>query len=163
MDDRGLSERLMGMTDAAWAAHASPWSVWTRVPVLPLAALAVWARTWIGWWCLLPLALIAVWTALNPRVFSPPATLESWASRGVLGERIWLDRARRPIPRHHRIAAGILSVVALAGLPVLAFGLWRLDPWATVAGVVVVSGAKLWFLDRMVWLHDETARGDGAG
>jgi len=27
--------------------------------------------------------------------------------------------------------------------------------WATVAGTVVMMIAKLWFLDRMVWLFDE--------
>jgi hypothetical protein len=148
----------MGMSERTWAAHANPWSVWTRIPILPLLALSVFARTWIGWWFLLPVALLVGWAFVNPRIFPPPHSLEGWASRGVLGERIWLERNRRALPRHHRVAAGLLVAASIAGMPVLAFGLWRLDGWATVTGVVVVAGAKLWYFDRMAWLHDEMAR-----
>lgn len=155
-------EKAMGMSDTVWAAHANPWSVWTRVPILPLLALAIYARAWIGWWCLAPVALLVAWTFLNPRAFPPPASLDSWASRGVLGERVWLARKERPVPEHHRVAAHLLTAVSASGLVPLAWGLWTLDPWATVAGVILATGGKLWFVDRMVWLYDETARERGA-
>ncbi|WP_244935000.1 DUF6653 family protein [Acuticoccus sediminis] len=149
-------ERAMAMDEATWARHASPWSVWTRVPILPAMALAVYSRAWIGWWALLPVALLAFWTLVNPRIFPPPRSLGSWASRGVMGERIWLARSERPIPPHHARAATMLSAASLVGVAVLAYGLLVLDPWATVAGTILAAGAKLWFVDRMVWLHDET-------
>ena len=81
MDYGRLLERSMAMDDATWARHASPWSVWTRIPILPLLALAIYSRVWLGWWALVPTVLLLVWTVVNPRAFPPPARLDSWASR----------------------------------------------------------------------------------
>jgi hypothetical protein len=77
--------RLFGMSDEVWARHVNPLSVWTRMPIIALLALAIWSRTWLGWWCLVPLAAVAIWTWLNPRVFAKPRTTKHWSSRSVLG------------------------------------------------------------------------------
>jgi len=148
----------MAMDETAWARHANPLSFYTRIPILPLAALAIHARVVIGWWCLVHLFAHAVSTFLNPRVFPPPERRDSYAARGVLGERLFLARARNPIPRRHSVAAHVLTGVSAAGVPILVYGLVALEPFATLAGLVLVVGAKLWFVDRMVWLHDEMAR-----
>jgi hypothetical protein len=58
---------------------------------LPLLVLAVWSRVWIGWWAMLAVSLVLVWIWLNPRVFPEPRTLDAWMSRGVLGERVFLE------------------------------------------------------------------------
>ena len=158
IDPGRATERLMGMGEATWARHANPWSVWTRIPILPLLALAVFSRAWIGAWAWPPVVLLLVWTWLNPRAFPAPARLDSWASRGVLGERIWLARHERAIPPEHARVAAILTAIAALGIVPLAYGLWALDGWATVAGVAISLLAKMWFVDRMVWLYDETAR-----
>ena len=157
-DYGAAAQRLMGMDEATWQRHANPWSAWTRVPILPLLALAVYARTWIGWWCLVPIALLLAWTWWNPRAFPPPARLDTWAARGVMGERIWLARRKHPIPADHARAAHVLSAVSLAGLGPLLYGLAVLDPWPSVGGCAVAVLGKLWFVDRMAWLHDETVR-----
>ncbi|MBJ3777595.1 hypothetical protein JCR33_17955 [Acuticoccus sp. 2012] len=149
----------MAMDEATWRRHASPWSVWTRVPILPALALAIFSRAWIGWWALLPVALLVVWTFLNPRVFAPPRGPPGWATRAVWGERLWLARHERPVPRHHAEAARRLTLASGLGLPILAYGLIALDGWATVAGTILAAGAKLWFVDRMVWLYDEAGEG----
>ena len=146
------AERLMGMDDAVWRRHANVWSVWTRIPIGPLLVLAIYARAWIGWWCLLPIALLLLWNWLNPRVFPAPKRLDSWAARGVMGERLFLARKQRPIPRHHLVAAWTTTAIALAGLPITDFGLWVLNPWATALGAVFMFLGKLWFVDHMVWL-----------
>ena len=148
--------RMDGIT---WERHANPWSVWTRLPVLPLLALAIWARVWIGAWCLIPILALIAWTWVNPRAFARPASTRSWASRAVMGERVWLARTRTRIPHHHAVWATVLSVAGVIGLAPLVWGLWILDAWAVVAGLELVIGAKLWFLDRMVWLFDDMARG----
>ena len=149
--------RAHRMDDAAWARHANPWSVWTRVPVLPLLALAVWSRAWIGWWAILPIVLLLAWAWVNPRAFPPPPSLDNWASRAVLGERLWLARAGAPVPPHHRVLPNVLSAVAAAGGLLLLYGLAGLVPWATLTGVAVAMLAKFWFLDRMVWLAADMA------
>ncbi|MCP2204036.1 hypothetical protein LX90_007765 [Lentzea flava] len=33
--------------------------------------LAIWSRDWIGWWCLLPVAVVVVWLFVNPSAFPP--------------------------------------------------------------------------------------------
>ena len=158
MDLFAASERLMRMDEAGWRRHATPLSGWTRFAILPAFAAAVWSRVWIGWGALVPVAALVLWTFANPRAFPPPADYGAWMSRGVLGERLWLDRAHRPIPAHHVRAAGLTTAVAATGLPVLGWGLWALDPFATLLGLCLSVGGKAWFLDRMVWLHADLTR-----
>lgn len=149
------AERMMGMQDADWRRHANPRSVWTRFSCLPLIALAIYARVWIGWWAL-PLFLMAVaWTWVNPRAFPPPADFGAWASRGTLGERIFLARDRYDVPAHHLRAANILAALSAIGLLPLIYGLIVLNPWVTLAGLIGTILPKLWFVDRMVRIHAE--------
>ena len=146
------AERLMGMDDEAWARHANPWSVCTRFTCLPLIVLAIWSRVWIGWWALMPLALALLWTWANPRLFAAPKTMESWAAKGVLGERLFLNRHKVPVAAHHLRMAYILTGLSGVGMIVLGYGLGILDPWATICGLVLSIGPKVWFVDRMVWI-----------
>ncbi|NJM83697.1 MAG: hypothetical protein HC844_15645 [Tabrizicola sp.] len=143
------------LDDEGWMRHANPWSVWTRVAILPLFVAAVWSRVWIGGWAMVPVAALIVWAWANPRAFPPPAAMESWASRGVLGERIWLNQTLVPIPRHHARIAALLAVLSGLGLFPLAWGLYTLSPSVTACGFVVTLGAKMWFIDRMVWLYED--------
>jgi hypothetical protein len=148
----------MGMDEATWLRHANPWSVWSRFTILPLLALAIWARVWLGWWSLALVLLLAVWTRYNPRAFPVPKTTNTWASRAVMGERVWLARKETPIPEHHARAAVILAGLAGVGLPFVGYGLWVLDFWPSFTGVVLIVIFKMWFLDRMVWIFDDMAR-----
>jgi len=141
------------MDEAIWRRHANPWSVWSRFTTLPLLVLAAWSRVWLGWWALAPVAAALLWTWLNPRIFPPPASLDSWAARGVMGERCWLNRDVSPVPAHHRVAPHVLAAVSAAGLAVTVWGVVALDPWPSVAGVTVSIMGKLWFVDRMAWLY----------
>lgn len=151
------AERLMALDDNAWARHANPWSVYTRFTCLPLIVLAIWSRAWLGWWCVIPIAASLAWTWLNPRVFKPPSTLNSWASKGVLGERMFLNRHAEPVAAHHVRAAHILTVLSAIGAAILIFGLVALNGWAAVCGLIAAILPKLWFVDRMVWLHQDRA------
>jgi len=149
--------RLHRMDDATWARHANPWSVWTRVPILPLLALAVWSRVWIGWWAILPVLLLLGWAWINPRVFPPPASLDSWGSRAVLGERLWLARSEVPVPARHRTLPSLLNAVAGAGGALLLIGLVLLSGAMPLTGLTTALLAKMWYLDRMNWLVADMA------
>lgn len=160
MDVGESSEKLMGMSDDVWQRHANPLSGWSRVSILPLLALAIWSRVWLGWWAMLPIFAMLIWTWLNPRIFPVPSSTDNWMSKGVLGERVWLKRSTVPIPSHHARMATTLNVLAGVGLIPFIIGLVQLNVWATVAGTSVMMIAKLWFLDRMIWLFDDMKDGN---
>ncbi len=153
-----LSSRLMGMTDRTWERHANPWSVYTRIPGLFLLTLALWSRAWLGWWSLIPTALVVIWIWINPRAFPPPRNTRNWASEATFGERVWLRRRAQAIPSEHQRAAALLTTIAALGMPILIWGIYSLSLWPTVFGLLVTYTGKLWFLDRMVWLYRDTAR-----
>lgn len=159
MDIFNAAERLMSMDADTWARHSNPWSVWTRFTCLPLLVLAIWSRLWLGWWSLVPIALAVLWSWYNPRAFAPPSKTDNWASKGTFGERVYLNRKQIPIPRHHEHAALILTTISALGTVVLVYGLTVLHGWATVLGLVVAMGAKIWFVDRMVWLYEDMKDG----
>ncbi len=117
------------MDEATWMRHANPWSVWTRNTALPLLVFAVWSRIWLGWSSLLLVLAALLWIFFNPRIFSPPVSTNTWASRGVLGERVWLNRDRVPIPPHHRWMPHLLNIVAGIGLLGVIWGTFALDLW----------------------------------
>ena len=146
---------LFRMTDVVWARHANPWSVWTRYLALPVLIFSIWSRIWIGWWSAVPILLSIVWIWVNPRVFAIPSSTKSWASKAVLGERVWLKRKRIPIPEHHRPIINIINTISGLGTLLCIWGLIRLSVWGTIFGMVIVVLGKSWFLDRMVWLYDE--------
>jgi polyferredoxin len=152
-----FSIRLMAMNDQTWERHANPWSVYSRIPCLLFLTMALWSRAWLGWWSLLPTFLVLSWIWINPRAFPPPRSTRNWASEATFGERIWLKRKLQPIPREHDRLARILTLLAASGMPILVWGIWKLDPWPTTLGLFVTYTGKLWFLDRMVWLYRDTA------
>ena len=156
MDIYRLSERVMAMDDAAWARHAHPFSVYSRFAVLPLLALAIWSRVWLGVWALGPVVLVLVFTFLNPRLCPPvEGPPEGWAGKGTAGERLWLARRERAVPARHVVPCHLLSGVAVLGLVVCAVALWRLDAGLLLAGLALAMGGKAWFVDRMVWLYED--------
>ena len=158
MDVFKLSERLMSMDDETWARHANPWSVYSRFTCLPLIVLAIWSRVWIGWWSLIPLALALFWTWYNPRAFPPIDKTDGWAFKGTQGERLFLNRKRVPIPPHHQAMATRLTLLSMAGVVIIIYGLVVLNPWATLCGLLLAIITKVWFVDRMVWMFDDHQR-----
>lgn len=142
----------MSMDDQAWLRHANPWSGWTRMlTCLPLLALAIWSRVWLGIWALFPIALSILWIWINPRAFPPPKDLNNWMSKGVMGERIFLNH-RAEVAPHHRQAATVLSLLSLPGAVVMIWGLYALWWEGVVFGVILTALPKIWFVDRMVWV-----------
>ena len=148
--------RFFGLTEEAWMRHANPRSVWTRFSCLSLLAVAVWSRDWIGWYCVIPISVAALWMMVNPRLFGVPSSTRNWASKAVFGERIWTQRSSFEIPDQFSSRIPTLAnAYGCIGLAFLTFGLIALDVWLVVAGIVIVHGAKLWYIDRMVLLFED--------
>ena len=143
------------MDESVWQRHTNPWSVWTRYPSLPLLVLAIWSRLWWGWWAVLPTTLVIFWIWINPRVFPKPKSTHNWASKAVLGERVWLNQKEVPIPAHHHPVIAFTNIVNAVGFLVCCWGMIALEMWATVLGLSWGILGKTWFLDRMVWLFEE--------
>ncbi len=143
------------LTDENWLKHSNPWSVWTRYSVLPLIVFAFWSRAWIGWWCLIPGISSILWMLFNPILFNKPLSTKNWASKAVLGERVYLNRDRVEIPDIHKTPLyGILKIMSSAGMVVVIWAIIFYSVWGAVLGVTLVYLGKSWFLDRMVWLYE---------
>lgn len=149
-----IAMRLMTMSDAVWIRHANPWSVWTRFAMFPFWFIAIWSWTWIGGWALLPVFLLAFWTWLNPRVFAPYRDDGHWGTRGVLGERIFVNRKTVPIPLEFLIVAHLLSGLAMVSLVGAVIGFILADFRIALGGWLLAVTFKMWFVDRMAWLYD---------
>ena len=148
--------KLFGLEGDKWMRHANPWSVGTRFAVLPMLALSVWSRDWIGWWSLVPIALSVVFLLINPLLFPPPRSTRNWASRGVFGERVYANRTEVEIPPQYRSPVPVVAnVISAVGMSTLVYGLVVLNPLAVVAAMVIQQTAKSWYIDRMVLLFDE--------
>lgn len=143
------------LSDHTWMRHANPWSVWTRYAAFPVLIAAIWSRVWIGWWALLPVALTIGWLIYNPRAFAPPRSTDNWASKAVLGERIWTALPRSELPVRHRLVPRVAVAISSLGTLALAYGLIVLDAIVTLVAMLLVISAKTWFVDRMVWLFED--------
>lgn len=147
--------KLFHMTDEVWARHANPLSIWTRYTGLPLLALSVWSRVWLGIYALIPILLSVFWIWLNPRFFPKPLSTDNWASKAVIGERIWLAHPKDQIPAHHRRTIAALNILTGAAFILALYGLYALQLWPTITGTLLTILGKSWFLDRMVWLQQD--------
>jgi hypothetical protein len=146
--------RLAGMSEQAWKRHANPWSVWTRFAAIPWLIVAIWSRVWIGWWALAPVALVILWLWWNPHAFPPIDKPTAWSSKGIYGERLWLQsRSRRPAG--FRVVQRIWTLGAIAGTALLLWGLVALLVWPTVFGATLIIYGQLWRIDRLGILYDQ--------
>lgn len=144
------------LDDDNWMRHANPVSVWTRYSVLPLVVLAFWSRVWIGWWCLVPGVASILWLFFNPVLFKKPASTKNWASKAVLGERVFLNRDVVLIPDHHKLAVHrVLNSLSSLGVLLAIWAIIYYSVWGAVSGVALAYIAKSWYLDRMVWLYED--------
>ncbi|MFK7772498.1 MAG: DUF6653 family protein [Saprospiraceae bacterium] len=144
------------LDDENWMKHANPWSVWTRYSVLPIIVIAFWSRIWIGWWCLVPGMLSILWMFFNPIVFSKPKSTKNWASKCVLGERVFLNRDKVPIPEiHKKPIHKILNIISSIGFLLSIWAIVNYSVWGAVLGTALAYLGKSWYLDRMVWLYED--------
>ncbi len=146
---------IFRLDEENWMRHANPWSGWTRFTALPLLVIAFWSRVWIGWWSLIIIAIALIWTYFNPRLFKKPKSTDNWASKAVLGERVWSNRDQIPVPNHHRYPPHILNLIAAIGGLIVIWSVYFLETWPLLIGFSLIYLGKVWYLDRMVWLYED--------
>ena len=98
--------RLARVRRAVFARHANPWSAWSRWATTPLVLVPAWTRSWRH------AAPIAVWFAVNPVIFAPPADERAWATRAMLGEELWIVDRPRDAARMVNVAASLAAAAA---------------------------------------------------
>jgi len=143
-----------------WMKHANPWSIWTRFATLPFLILAIWSRVWIDWYSLIPIILLIIWLKMNPTQFKNPKNLDNWGSKSVLGEKYWSERKMKSVPKQHNTPVLILTILQAIGGIILIVGLWKLDISLIIIGTIIIYMAKMWFLDRMVWIFENMKNED---
>lgn len=158
-----LFPMISGADAEAWARHAHPISVWTRIALgLPLLTLAGWSRVWIGSWWVAALAGAAFFLWINPRMTPVPRSTENWGSKSTIGERLWLRMTREEVPPWHRTVPRVLMAGSALGHGVLLYGVITLEVWPSVFGYATGMLSKLWYLDRMVWLERDVTGAQNA-
>lgn len=136
------------LEDVLWARHANPKSGWSRVPTGAVLVYAVYRRDW-------RLFLAGtLWAAINPFLFSPPATEDAWMTRGVLAERWWVREEENGTlgPTYPNVCNAAAAVAF--GYALLAA--WRRRPAGAAVGTVLGSALKLWWIGVLVRRYDET-------
>ena len=126
----------------AWKRHSKPLSVCTRLLSYPLVFVPFWNRGWKQG------VIVAAWFATSPVHFSEPENRGAWATRVVLGEKLWM--AERPLDSSMLI--NVTSAVLGAG------GIWsghKRRFWPMVffvsAGVLLL----LWCIGRYASYYDQ--------
>ncbi len=149
--------KMFGLNDHTWMKHANPWSVATRFTVLPIGILAGWSRVWLGDWWYVALGGSLLWMFINPHLFNKPNTTKNWASRCVLGERVYLHRDKIDLPNHHKTPVlQIANMTAGVGLLLSIYGVIIFNLPYVIIGIALTIIGKCWFLDRMVWIYLDT-------
>ncbi|MBN2525860.1 MAG: hypothetical protein JXR76_05650 [Deltaproteobacteria bacterium] len=147
--------KVFRLNEENWMRHANPISVYTRYSCLPIIVLAFWSRVWIGWWCAIPAGVSLLWMMFNPVLFKKPKSTKNWASKSVLGERVYLNRDAVALPEIHQTPLyAVLNGISGAGLSVAIWAVVVYSVWGAVLGTALTIIGKSWFLDRMVWLYE---------
>jgi hypothetical protein len=147
--------KLFKLTDENWMKHANPWSVWTRYSVLPIIVLAFWSRVWIGWWSVIPVIISLAWMFFNPVFFKRAKSTNNWASKAVLGERVWSNRDKVGVPSYHKTVPNILNGISSVGMVLSIWAIVTLSIWPAILGISLAYLGKSWYLDRMVWIYED--------
>lgn len=92
---------------------------------------------------------------LNPVFFKKAGSTKNWASKSVLGERVWSNRDKIDIPVYHKTAPYILNGISSLGMVLSIWAIVTLSIWPAILGIALAYLGKSWYLDRMVWIYED--------
>ena len=137
---------LRKLKEEFWLRHSNPWSGLTRMLTTPFLYLAIWYHNWVG------LGIVILWIIINPVVFPKPKKVNSWFSKVVLGEKVWLSKFKSG-PQLD-LAAILNILIAVFFIPSLYFAYIN-EFWPTLYCVTLMFVFKLWFTDRVALQYAE--------
>jgi len=126
-----------------WQKHANPWSGWTRIAIYPFLFLSIWYHNWYG------LALLILWTIINPLVFPKPKKIRYWVSKVVLGEQLYMKKGY--------FQKNFILVLTLLGTISFFYALYATyinSFWPALYTATLAFVFKLWISDRMVFYYE---------
>jgi hypothetical protein len=89
----------------------------------------------------------------NSVFFKKPKSTKNWASKSVLGERVFLDRDQINIPSIHISPIHkILNSISSIGMGIYIWAIITYAIWGAILGIAITYLGKSWYLDRMVWI-----------
>ena len=143
-------ERVNGEAVRRWIfeRHCHPVSAWSRWATTPLLLVPVWTRRWR--WAV----PIAAWLAINPVVTPPPRDNNSFATRAIRGEEIWMTR---PTSDTALTVLGIVGGTALISALIAA---WRRSGTGATAGTALSMTITLlaWRRYAHIWEANQSGR-----
>lgn len=125
-----------------WKKHSNPWSGWTRILAFFLFPFPIWFQSW--WW----LAVLLLFFAINPFIFSEPKSNNNWMSHAILGEAQWTKHGiiQNDFPTILNLLNGLFFFLMI-------YGAWSHLPEITIFSTILSSVFKLWYLDRMTFSY----------
>ena len=91
----------------------------------------------------------------NPILFKKARATRNWASKSVLGERVWSNRDKVDIPDYHKTIPYILNSISFLGMVLSIWAIVTLSIWPAILGIALAYLGKSWYLDRMVWIYED--------
>lgn len=142
MSDRSIWEWF-------WARHSNPKSGWSRALTAPFLVAAIYFRK--------PKLLLATvgYLVVNPIAFPEPERTDDWMTRGVLGEKRWVENGN---PLFARSYPSVLNVVNVPTFCYVLYAAYRRKPVQAFVVLFLSMALKFWFVAEMVAYYD--ARGD---
>jgi hypothetical protein len=140
-----LKSTLEGIEGTFWNRHSNPKSGWSRTVLLPVILYATYRRNWNV------AAVAAVFTLLNPILFSPPENEDAWMTRVVLAERWWKERGNGVIGLTYPTVLNAVNVPVTAYAVVAAY---RQRPLRAALAGVASMALKLWYVAALVREYD---------
>ncbi|MEZ5924885.1 MAG: DUF6653 family protein [Hyphomicrobiaceae bacterium] len=139
---------MSSLEDRRWAGRSHPWCVYTRLAAALALIVAITTHRSLGVQALIPIGVCLFFIIINPFIFPAPKDKTRWATRSVLGQRLWRRRENPgwDVPSISRVASALAYFVALW----LAFENQLAE--AVLLGLIAL-GLKLVYLDWMARYH----------
>lgn len=101
--------------DRRWAGRSHPLCVYSRLAAALALIVVLTTHRSLGVYALVPVGICLFFILVNPFVFPAPEDDKSWATRSVLGQRLWRKREAPgwDVPSVSRVVSALVYFIAL--------------------------------------------------